>query len=199
MSSPPEGRAAFPASLAAGWYAWFKAAVFALLVLNTGILLLAGTPSEVLDATAWLVLLALFELETGYGGSPLHGRAHAVMTGARLVAAAAVVAAAIGYLVEDDRLDAINSALWVAVVILLELEVRYLRPAAAYRRVFAAAAAALYCALGMLVLVWAWRGAWFDAYDALLWLVAFATIELNLLQRSAGLSPASGTSRKTPP
>ena len=46
---------------------------------------------------------------------------------------------------------------------------------------FAAVTAALYSGLGALVLVWAWRGAWFDAYDAVLWLAAFATIEMNVL------------------
>jgi hypothetical protein len=29
-------------------------------------------------------------------------------------------------------------------------------------------------------LLWAWRGEWFDAYDALLWLVAFAAIEMDV-------------------
>jgi len=32
-----------------------------------------------------------------------------------------------------------------------------------------------------LVAAWLWRGDWFDAYDAALWLVAFATLEMDLL------------------
>ena len=44
----------------------------------------------------------------------------------------------------------------------------------------------LYAGLAALVPVWAWRGEWFDAYDATLWLVAFATIEINVLRIASG-------------
>lgn len=40
----------------------------------------------------------------------------------------------------------------------------------------------LYAGLAALVPVWAWRGEWFEAYDALLWIVAFAGIGINVLQ-----------------
>jgi hypothetical protein len=33
------------------------------------------------------------------------------------------------------------------------------------------------------VFAWAWRKEWFDAYDAALWLLAFATIEMNVLRK----------------
>jgi hypothetical protein len=33
-----------------------------------------------------------------------------------------------------------------------------------------------------MVLAWLWRGAWLDAYDALLWLIAFMVIEINILR-----------------
>ena len=167
--------------MAAG-YTWFKAAVFALLVGNTAILLTAGTASEALDAAAWLVLLASFELETGYGGRFRAGRMAAILRGARLVAAAAIVVAAIGYVRGEEWLDAINLGLWIAVVALLEFEVRRPDAVAAHRARFTAVATLLYCGLGVPVLVWAGRGEWFDAYDALLWLVAFATIEIDLFQ-----------------
>jgi len=167
--------------VAAG-YTWFKAAVFALLVGNTAILLTAGTASEALDAAAWLVLLASFELETGYGGRFRAGRMAAILRGARLVAAAAIVVAAIGYVRGEEWLDAINLGLWIAVVALLEFEVRRPDAVAAHRARFTAVATLLYCGLGVPVLVWAGRGEWFDAYDALLWLVAFATIEIGLFK-----------------
>ncbi len=38
--------------------------------------------------------------------------------------------------------------------------------------------------LAALVLVWAWRREWFDAYDAALWLAAFAMIEMDVLRSS---------------
>lgn len=153
-----------------------------MLAWNTAVFLFSGTLSEALDATAWLVLLALFELETGFGERLRGGSATAAIRGARLAAATAVGAAAIGYLYENEWLDAINSVVWIAVVTLLEIEVRHPDAVARHRAWFAAAAATLYSGLGALVLVWLWQGEWFDAYDALLWLMALVTIEINVLR-----------------
>ena len=199
---------------ASPWYLGFKAVVFALLACNTSFYLYAGTLSEALDATAWLVLLALFELEIGFDDCFRARGAATAVRGARLAAVAVVGAAAVGYVYQSEWLNAVNTGLWIAVVVLLELEVRHPRAVArprdtlaerpvagtgakarcpqtagfasnesARRRAwFAITAATLYAALGFLVLVWAWRGEWFDAYDALLWLTAFAMIEMDVLQ-----------------
>jgi hypothetical protein len=167
---------------AAPRHTWFKASIFALLACNAAIYILAGTVSEALDATAWLTLLVLFELETDFGERVRARQAAAAMRGARLVAAAAVVAAAIGYVSEKEWLDAINSGLWIAIVALLELQIRFPRTAFRCRLWFAAAATVFYAGLGALVLAWMWRGEWFDAYDALLWLTALAIIEMNVLE-----------------
>ena len=43
----------------------------------------------------------------------------------RLVAAAAVLAAAAGYVREREWLDAINAGLWIAIVIMFEWQVRF--------------------------------------------------------------------------
>lgn len=171
---------------------WFKAGVFALLVLNAGTYLLSGTLSEGIDSIAWLTLLALLELETGSGRALRAGAAIATVHGIRLAALAAVGIAAAGFLYNEEWLDAANSALWIAVVVLLELGVR--RPAAVstHRACYTATAAVLYAGLGALAFVWLWRGEWFAAYDAALWLIAFATIEMNVLEtvRRAAARPA---------
>ena len=159
-------------------YRWFKAGLYALLAWNTAVYAWSGTASEALDSSAWLVLLVSFELETGSGARGWTG----VLRGCRLAAAAALILATVGYVRDGEWLDAANMGLWVAVVALLEYEVR--RPAAAARgrTALVAVALVLYSGLAALVLAWAWRGEWFDAYDALLWLAAFATIEMNLLK-----------------
>ena len=167
------------------WYAGLKAAVFVLLACNTAYYLFGSTWTQALDALAWLTLLALFALETGFEGR-FRARAMAVIRGLRLAAAAAVGAAAIGYAVQNEWRDAVNTALWIAVVVLLEFEVRNPGAVARRRTWFTATAATLYAGLGALVPVWAWRGEWFDAYDALLWLTAFAIIEMDVLQLSRG-------------
>lgn len=166
------------------WYPGFKAAVFALLACNTTIFLFTGTLNEALDATAWLALLALFELETGFGDRLRASGTAIAIRSLRLAAAAAVGAAAIGYVYQNEWLDAVNTGLWIAVVVLLEFEVRNPRAVARRRARFAATAAALYAGLAVLVLIWAGRGEWFDAYDALLWLIAFAMIEMDVLRIS---------------
>ena len=232
------------------WYPGFKAAVFALLACNTAYYLLGGTLTKALDALAWLTLLALFALETGFDGAfgalkprptavpnaiavgrgfiaplrmiasvvrrlrarprdtlaerPVAGtgakarcpqtagfasnesarRAMAAIHGLRLAAAAAVGAAAIGYAWQNEWLDAVNTALWIAVVVLLEFEVRYPGAVARHRAWIATTAATLYAGLGALVMVWAWHREWFDAYDAALWLTAFAMIEMDVLRVS---------------
>jgi len=166
---------------------WIKAAVFALLVLNAGIYLASGTFSDGLDSIAWLTLLALFELETGLAPILRTGPAVAIVHAIRLVCVAAIGIAAAGYLYNSEWLDAANSGLWIAVVALLEVGVRRPAAVAAQRARFTAAAAMLYAGLLAVVLVWLWRGEWFDAYDAALWLVGFATIEMNVLRaRKAG-------------
>jgi hypothetical protein len=160
------------------WYPWLKALVIALLACNTAVYVASGTLSEAFDSAAWLALLASFELETGFSGRFSEGRATAVLRGVRLAAAAAILAAAIGYVRGNDWLDAINLGLWIAIVILLELDVRAERA----RPGFMAITLMLYAGLAVLVVAWAWRGEWFDAYDALLWLIAFFTIEINVLK-----------------
>jgi hypothetical protein len=101
----------------------------------------------------------------------------------RLTAGIGVIGATIGYVFEKDVLDAVNSGLWIAVVVLLEIEVRYRPQGAGSRAALSVVAACLYGALATLVVIWAARGEWFDAYDALLWLTAFMAIELELLSR----------------
>ena len=168
--------------------------MFALLALNTAIFLTSGTLSAGLDSIAWLTLLALFELETGFGQRLRARPAIAAVHGLRFAALAAVGAAAAGFLLNKEWLDAANSGLWIAVVALLELEVRRPATVAVHRARLMAALVTLYCGLGALVLVWLWRGEWFDAYDAALWLVAFVMIEVNVLKTAqrAGVEPRTG-------
>jgi hypothetical protein len=158
----------------------FRAALYILLGANTLYFAIAETPSKALDAAAWLVLLVLFDVETRFVERLSGKRSRSVLRAARLLAAAGVVAAMLGYVLDGNVLDAINSVLWVAVVLLLELEVRFPAVVASARGAFVSIAALLYGALAVLVLAWAFEGLWFDAYDAALWLTAFAMVELNV-------------------
>jgi hypothetical protein len=162
--------------------------IFSLLAANAVAFAMFGRATEALDSIAWFVLLALFELETAH---PRHLRARAALVhAARFTAAAAVVIAAAGYVYEREWLDAGNAALWIAVVAVLEIEVRSLAAVARHRTAFAVTLGALYAGLAALALVWAWRGEWLDAYDAALWLAAFVTIEIDVFRIAGTPGPA---------
>ena len=162
----------------------WKAIVFLLLAANAGWFALGESPSKALDACAWLVLLALFVWEADHGDRLSPGRARVVLRGARLVAGIGVIAAMIGYVFEGNALDAVNSVVWIAIVIVLETELRFPVFAARMRHALTATALLLYSILGVLVVLWAREGLWMDAYDAVLWLTAFATLELAITRRT---------------
>jgi hypothetical protein len=173
-------------------YLGFRIAIFMLLAGDMLIYALSDTPNRALDSAAWLLLLTLFVIETRFGDRLRTGRAVSAVRSVRLVAGIGVCLAAAGYMVQQEWLDGMNSGLWIAVVLMFEVEIRFPAGIARYRPAFVSLATMLYSGLGILVLVWAWRHEWFDAYDALLWLTAFATIEMDVLRASANKSSASG-------
>lgn len=163
------------------WYRVLRAAVFALLCVNTAYYVAAASVSKGLDSAAWLVLLVLYSIETSNAALMNHRAAASALRAMRLLSALGVVVAGVGYIIEGDALDAVNTGLWIAVVCLLEFEVRRPQAVARSRAAFVTIAGVIYGGLALLVFVWAWRGEWLDAYDALLWLIAFAAIEMDML------------------
>ncbi len=165
-----------------------KPAIFALLAINAGVYAATGRFSEGLDAFAWFALLALFEIETRYPRWTRIPQNALVLDLLRLVAAAGVVIAAFSFIRENEWLDAANSWLWIGVVAVLELQVRAPLFVARHRIAFTAASLTLYGALAMVALAWLARGEWLDGYDALLWISAFALIEMDLLRLTVNFS-----------
>jgi len=135
-----------------------------------------------LDSLAWFILLILFTLETA--NRPWLEKMHArgLVHLLRLGAAVAIAASAWGYLQQHEWLDAINLGLWILVVALLECELRFAHWVARRHKLFTQGAVVIYGAIAALIPLWALRGEWFDAYDAVLWLCAFALIEMDALR-----------------
>lgn len=164
----------------------FKWLMYALLAGDVVLYALFGRLTELVDTAAWLVLLLLFEWETG--GWSLPSRLRPALHGVRAIAALAVLAACVGYALERQWLDFSNEMVWLGVVALLELEVRLSADAVRLHRWRRGAAAALYLVLVAFLVSWAVEGAtgpqpmhaWLDAWDALLWMAAFVVIELNV-------------------
>jgi hypothetical protein len=156
--------------------------LYGLLAINTAWFLLVAPWTKGLDSLAWFALLMLFALETANRRwlEKIHvrGLVHLLRFGAVV----AIVVSAYGYVQQQQWLDAANMALWILVVILLECELRFAQWVATHRRLFTSSACVLYGAIAMLVPMWALRGEWFDAYDAVLWLIAFVLIEMDALK-----------------
>lgn len=173
-------------------YGHFQRAVLVLLAANTALYVWHGTTSEAVDTLAWFTLLVLFYWETETDSLVTRAAPAVAVRLARLAAGAAVTVTAIAYTHERVWLDAANSWLWIAVVLLLELEVRYPEQVEQHRGRFSAAAATLYGALTLLPLAWLAQAQWLAAYDAVLWLIAFATIEINVLSAPRPSAASSG-------
>lgn len=81
--------------------------------------------------------------------------------------------------------DVANAAVWLLVVLLLEVDVR-LQERNLYEglALFLSTVAkiVLYSILAIAVIIWAVKGDFVDWWDALLWLIAFVFIELNVFE-----------------
>lgn len=166
-------------------FAAFKWTVYALLAANVVLYGLHGTPNEQVDTGAWVVLLLLFEWETG--GWWLGARTRLLVHALRLLASLAVVSACASYAMQREWLDFANALAWLGVVIALELEVRVPPRRRRFHAARRALTLGLYAALAAFLAAWLAIGlaerdaaAWLDAWDAALWLLAFAVIELNV-------------------
>jgi hypothetical protein len=174
-------------------------ALIVLLAIDCAVYALEGGAREAADSLAWFTLLVLFYTETSARPRARHAPIAAGVRYLRVAAAAVIAASAYAYALAEAWLDAANSALWIAVVVLLEVQVRY--PACAQRRrnAFTATAVLLYGALALLPAVWLMQREWLAAYDAVLWLAAFAIIEMKVWA-GAGMEPpgVTRTRRETP-
>ncbi|MDH4055455.1 MAG: hypothetical protein OEV58_08765, partial [Gammaproteobacteria bacterium] len=81
--------------------------------------------------------------------------------------------------------DVINAAVWLLVVVVLEIDVRlqeHDRLKGTALRISNAAKFVLYGMLLLAAIYWGIKGDFIDFWDAFLWLVAFAFIELNVFE-----------------
>ncbi|MGZ8225737.1 MAG: hypothetical protein ACXWT3_03745 [Methylococcaceae bacterium] len=159
-------------------YPKFKLAILALLALNAVIYAVVDTWTSAIDALIWLTLLVLYELEA----NGVKAVAENTLQTIRNVLIVIIALVFVSYVQSNEWLDVINSALWFALIALLELEVRWPDKAFEYRQAYWLATVAVFTGLIALVIAWAWQSAWLDVYDAVLWIVAFASIEIDIFQ-----------------
>ena len=141
-------------------------------------LAIVDTLTSAVDALTWLMLLVLYELEAN-GAAPM---AENTMHGIRYVLIAVIGLVFVSYVHDSEWLDVVNSALWFALIALLELEVRWPEKVFKYRQSYGLSTVTVFSGLVAMVIVWAWQSAWLDVYDATLWILAFASIEVDIFQ-----------------
>lgn len=159
-------------------YPKFKLAIVFLLLVNFLIYAIFDTWIKALDSLVWLALLIVYELETNKIGAELEPG----LSRLRTLLIILVPLVFLGYLKDKEWLDVVNSLLWFALIALLESEIRWPETVYQYRNLYWVASLAVLSGLALMVLAWIWKSAWLDAYDAALWLVAFATIEVDIFK-----------------
>lgn len=171
-----------------------KLVVLALLIVNAGIFLYRGEYNDSFDSLAWIVLMGIYELNTGKL-EPLFAP-KADIQGIRMLAIGVVLVAEISYFFEGAWLDGIYSFEWILVIGLFELETRAPRWVRAHPVIFRGAALMVMTSMLAVIFAWLGEGAYFNAYDALIWSLAFIIIDLDILNRALSLDQAS-RSQKT--
>lgn len=154
-----------------------KLAILALLTFNAVIYGFVDTLTSAVDAVTWLALLVIYELETGNGASVVSEK---VLLPLRNVLIGVVVLVFVSYLSDSEWLDVANSLLWFALIAMLEVEVRWPALANRHGQTLWMMTIATFIGLFVMAGIWLWQGAWLDAYDAVLWIVAFAFIEVDI-------------------
>ena len=165
-----------------------KLLIMALLCVNAVIYAVVDTLTSALDALAWLMLLILYELETHRCGFALSAKRLEWMRNGLIVLIAGVF---FSYLNTSEWLDVVNASLWFVLIALMELEVRHPAIIMQHANLFWLLTLLIFSGLLGMTGLWFWQHAWLDAYDALLWLVAFGSIEADIFQLLKRRQPLS--------
>lgn len=167
------------------WMAVFKPLLYLLLFANIFLFIREASPTKAIDEVGWLLLLAVFEWETRSAGAGRSVSRWALAV--ELCGYALAVYAFVQYARTGEWLDFGNSTVWLAISALIVLDV--VRPvpvvSPAFRRRLWLKVP-LYLATLLFALAWGITGIWLDFWDALLWILCFFIIEINIFRIEAG-------------
>lgn len=154
-------------------------ALFVLLCLDAALFLFRREWNDGLDALAWILLLLLYRMEP----HPLIKERgwRQGLRGLRAILLGVVAMAEFSYVLEGAWLDVAYAVEWLLVIALFEIETRYPLWVKERNAVFRFSGGLLFLGMCLVVGVWLIRGQWFNAYDALLWSLAFLVMDLELL------------------
>jgi len=140
--------------------------------------LYAGTDwVSALEQLAWLGLLFLLDAEVRFHLTAFRLRIlQAIRGGLGLL----ILGVFVSHVLHTDGLDTLNTLLWFAIVISMELEIRFPPGSKKARRLQTVHNGVLLPGLVLMVGLWSWQAAWLDAWDALLWLAAYVILERDI-------------------
>jgi hypothetical protein len=180
----------------------FKYTVYTLLVINVWLLIrVAGhdqlIPYKAVDQVGWLLILGVFEWETR---SPADdGRRRRIVgwpLAVELLGYAFAVFALVNYGIDRIWLDVVNSIVWLAISATIWRDI--LAPVASGSRAHRqrnTTKLILYTATFVCAVLWGIEGALLDFYDAVLWILCFFAIEMNLLRFVVPVRQRAASSR----
>ena len=157
-------------------YPKFKLAIVVLIAVNVVIYAAVDNLIGAVDSLAWLMLLVLYELDANCAGLMGDKNLHRIRTFLIVVIALVFLA----YVHDREWLEVINFIFWFALITLLELEAHLPDKVFKYRISYWWATVIVFTGLIAMVMVWACQSAWLDVYDAILWVIAFGSIEVDM-------------------
>lgn len=177
----------------------FKWSVYGLLAADIGLFVLTKGMAEVIDQIGWVLLIVTFEYETTSLDQDYAGRWEKFgLIAVQVLAYGLILDATWQYIVLAQWLDVVNAVTWLLVCAVLAYDVYY--PGGYGRlewRIRNGIKVTLYAVLVGCVAAWGLEQDWVNAWDALLWLLCFAVVELNIFrfeteESAAALAAESG-------
>lgn len=172
----------------------FKYVVYGLLVLNIGLFLIFGDPHEALDSLGWVLLLGSFEYETSSADDEYSSNTEKyILLTLQFMGYALAIYATWSYWQVEQWADLINAASWLCVCAAISYDVHVPGDYGGLEwRIRNIVKGVLYTILIGVAAWWAYDAIFFDQsahallelYDALLWIVCFGVIELNIFATS---------------
>jgi hypothetical protein len=154
-----------------------KLLILGLLTINIALYAIFDSFLSAIDALAWVGLLVLYEFEAESLPIKISKKTREYL---RNFLIALVVLVFISFLQNQAWLDVINALLWFSLIIMLELEIRHPDKVTPHQAKFSLITQLVFLGLILVVALWLWDHAWLDAYDASLWVAAFALIEVDI-------------------
>lgn len=168
----------------------FKYTVYGLLALNIALFLIFGAPHEAMNSLGWMILLGSFEYETaGLDEDYASPTEKYLLWSLQIVGYALALYATWSYWRVEQWPDLLNAVTWLCVCAAIAYDVHVPGEYGGLEwRIRNIVKGALYLLLFAVAVWWAYEGliverdahGLLEFYDAILWIVCFGVIELNV-------------------